>query len=103
VLHPSQLGPLLDLRLSAGHDAARLAWDLLAVLDDWIALAGGLDFGVARLPTPARQRSTCDLVANVFPPVALLPDAWASGRFAWPADHEEQNRIDAETSREDPY
>lgn len=51
---------------------------------------GGLDWGLLTTPTPARGRTLRELIVNVFHPIDLLSQAWATGIFAWHPDRDSE-------------
>ncbi|HEX3454075.1 MAG TPA: hypothetical protein VHS03_05580 [Gaiellaceae bacterium] len=83
ILHVAQLASMLGLEAPPSLEAARLAWDSVAVLDAWVKLITPLDFAALTAPTPSRGRSLRNLTVNVFHPFELLPGAFESGRFDW--------------------
>jgi glutaredoxin len=85
LLHVSQLHSLLGIGADA-LDARRLAWDLVSLERLWRELVAALDWSVVIVPTPARNRTIRDLVANVFD---FLPHVRAAReRGAWAMEGE---------------
>ncbi len=83
MLHRTQIATALGLPAPKTEERQRLAWDIVPVLDAWIAHLGHVDWEVLVRPTPSRGRSLRNLTVNVFDPVSLLPDAFLAGRFEW--------------------
>lgn len=83
ILHVSQIAAALGLPVAASEQPARLGWELAATLDRWLELVRPLGLEALTAPTASRGRSVRNLTVNVFEPVALLPGAWATGRFDW--------------------
>jgi hypothetical protein len=90
ILHVSQLASMLDLEVPSVPAATRLAWDSLAVLQGWVELVRPLDLETLVAPTPSRDRSLRNLTVNVFHPFELLPVAFATGRFEWDPDLDDE-------------
>ena len=90
ILHVSQLASMLGLEAPAQLEVTRLAWDAAAVLGAWIELIRPLDLETLTAPTPSRGRSLRNLTVNVFHPFELLPGAFATGRFDWDPNLDEQ-------------
>jgi hypothetical protein len=83
VMHRTQIATALGLQVPSTEERRRLAWDIVPVLDAWIAHVEHVEWELLVRPTPSRGRSLRNLTVNVFDPVSLLPGAFDSGRFEW--------------------
>jgi hypothetical protein len=90
ILHVSQLAAAIGVSREAGGDPVALAWDIVSVLDAWCEHLPALSFGELIEATPSRERSLRNLTVNTFHPIELLPAAWATGRFDWDPDGDDQ-------------
>jgi hypothetical protein len=98
LLHVSQLASLLDLPRPEGADTVPVAYDTVAILEDWLALVPQAPFELLLAPTPSRGRSIRNLTVNVFHPFELLPGAWLDGRFDWFTGEADERREEPLTS-----
>lgn len=85
IMHPAQIRSILGMPPASDEAAACLpiAWDLAAVLDDWVRLLPSFTWTQLNEPTLSRGRSTRNLTVNTFRPIAMLPAAWTAGFFEW--------------------
>jgi hypothetical protein len=82
-MHRTQIATALGLSVPKTHESQRLAWDIVPVLDAWIAHLRHVEWELLVRPTPSRGRTLRNLTVNVFDPVSLLPDAFLAGHFEW--------------------
>jgi hypothetical protein len=99
-MHRTQIATALGLRVPRTEESQRLAWDIVPVLDAWMAHLERVEWELLVRPTPSRGRTLRNLTVNVFDPVSLLPDAFLSGRFEWYPE-EDHRREQALRSSED--
>jgi hypothetical protein len=90
ILHVTQIASALGLPVPPAAEATRLGWELARILDAWVERVRPLDLDALTAPTGSRGRSLRNLTVNVFHPVELLPGAFATGRFAWDPDGDEE-------------
>ena len=86
IIHPVQLRGILGMPAESGSAAEPwlpMAWDIAAILDDWVRLVGHYDWEQMLKPTLSRGRDTRNLTVNVARPIELLPAAYREGFFAW--------------------
>ncbi|HEY1727373.1 MAG TPA: hypothetical protein VGG22_03220 [Candidatus Baltobacteraceae bacterium] len=88
ILHVSQLFSLLGLAMPAEFDERRFAWDIETMLETWLRLVQSLSWDAFIMPTPARSRSTRDLVGDVFEKIAEGPRARNEGDYRLTIDTE---------------
>ena len=100
LMHPTQIATALGLAVPSTQESQRLGWDLVPILDGWIAHIETLDWDILLRPTRSRGRTLRNLTVNVFHPVSLLPDAFLSGSFEWYPE-EDDRREEALHSPED--
>jgi hypothetical protein len=93
--HPVQVASLLGLEGESLGDPVRIGWDLHRVLEAWLEALELVPWPAVLEETPSRGRSTLELAVNTFVPVGLLPDAFATLRFAWPGNPVTGERGDA--------
>lgn len=89
VIHVSQLYSLLGLDLPAEYGARALAWDVLTMMESWLAIVRPLNEAQFFAPTPARNRSARDLLVDTFEKVVKALDSPSSGRYMVVVDSEE--------------
>jgi hypothetical protein len=94
VMHRTQIATALGLPVPKAEETQRLAWDIVPVLDAWIAHLQQVEWGLLVRPTPSRGRTLRNLTVNVFDPVSLLPDAFLVGRFEWYPDEDDRREHD---------
>lgn len=99
LMHSTQIATALGLPVSHTQEGQRLAWDLVPILDGWIAHVGRLDWDLLVRPTPSRGRTLRNLTVNVFHPVALLPGAFLSGRFEWYPEQDDRREQELDSPR----
>lgn len=93
ILHPSQIASILDLpRPEDGGDSIRLAWDTVAIIENWMEILPAVSWGSLLKPTLSRGRSVRNLTVNTFRPFELLPEAWRTHRFDWYTGEEDAKR-----------
>jgi hypothetical protein len=90
ILHVSQIASLLGLPVPAGAAATRVAWDTVTVLELWNETLAVLDLGAVLQPTPSRGRTIRNLTVNTFHPFELVPEAFATGRFEWYPERDDE-------------
>jgi hypothetical protein len=83
VMHRTQIATALGLSVPSTEERQRLAWDIVPVLDAWIAHLEHVEWELVVRPTPSRGRTLRNLTVNVFDPVSLLPGAFSAGHFEW--------------------
>lgn len=66
VLHFSQVGSLLGIRVAPTQEALRLGWDLHTILEAWQELIGQLPWDVLQQSTPSRGRLVIYLAVHAF-------------------------------------
>ncbi len=82
--HPSQIASVLGSPPTDDVSSVRrVAWDTVAIIDDFVDLVRSANWDQILLPTPYRDRSTRNLTVNVFRPFQMLPESWVSHRFDW--------------------
>jgi hypothetical protein len=86
ILHPMQAGRLLGIAVDPRLEPARLAWDVVSVLESWLELLRLAPWPLVLEPTPSRERSTRELFVNVCCFLGLLADGWTTG--TWNGPHE---------------
>jgi hypothetical protein len=74
--------------MPAEFDERRFAWDIETMLETWVRLVQSLSWDAFVMPTPARSRSTRDLVGDVFEKIAEGPRAWNEGDYRLTIDTE---------------
>jgi hypothetical protein len=94
VMHRTQIATALGLPGPPTEESQRLAWDIVPVLDAWIAHLAHVEWDMLLRPTPSRGRTLRNLTVNVFDPVSLLPDAFLSGRFEWYPEQDHRREED---------
>jgi hypothetical protein len=94
VMHRTQIATALALPVPKTEESQRLAWDLVPVLDGWIAHVEQVEWDRLVRPTPSRDRTLRNLTVNVFHPVSLLPNAFFSGRFEWYPEEDHRREED---------
>ena len=99
-MHRTQIATALGLAVPKTEESERLAWDIVAVLDAWIAHLDDVEWELLVRPTPSRGRTLRNLTVNVFDPISLLPGAFLAGRFEWHPE-EDHRREQALRSRAD--
>src|SRR6185369_9809302 len=92
IIHVSQLYSLLGLDLPAEFNERSLAWDVLTMMESWLGVIRSLDDKQLFAPTPARNRSPRDLLADTFEKIAKGPAAWSAGDYVVVIDTEEVAR-----------
>ena len=92
VIHVSQLYSLLGIDLPEEFNERSLAWDVLTMMESWLAIIRGLDQQQLFAPTPARNRSPRDLLVDTFEKIAKGPTAWSSGDYVVVVDTEDVAR-----------
>lgn len=92
VIHVSQLYSLLGIDLPEQFNERSLAWDVLTVMESWLAIIRGLDEQQLLAPTPARNRSARDLLVDTFEKIAKGPPAWSSADYVVVVDTEDVAR-----------
>jgi hypothetical protein len=90
VMHRTQIATALGLSVPKTEESQRLAWDIVPVLDAWIAHLQHVEWDLLVRPTPSRGRTLRNLTVNVFDPVSLLPDAFLAGRFEWKPEEDDR-------------
>jgi len=90
VYHVSQVAALLGMTPVQGGEAARLAWDIAAVLEAWSDQLQAMDWDAMTAPTPSRGRTVRNLTVNVHEPIHELTVAWETGVFTWDTDLDEE-------------
>lgn len=99
VLHPVQMASVLDLPRPGGFpDTLRMAWDSVAILENWVEVLPKTSWELVLKPTPSRGRSIRNLTVNTFRPYGLLREAWRTGTFDWYTGEEDTKQ---ETQIED--
>jgi hypothetical protein len=93
-MHPTQIATALGLPVPSTEEGQRLAWDIVPILDAWIAHVEQVEWQLLVRPTPSRGRTLRNLTVNVFDPVSLLPDAFLSGRFEWYPEEDHRREQD---------
>ncbi|RZU34152.1 hypothetical protein [Blastococcus saxobsidens] len=86
IIHPVQLRGILGMPDESGSAAEPwlpMAWDIAAVLDDWVRLVGHYEWDQLLEPTLSRGRDSRNLTVNVCRPIDLLPAAYREHFFAW--------------------
>lgn len=85
IFHPVQLRAILGMPAEDGGPEPWLpmAWDIAAVLDDWLRLLPVFTWEQLLAPTLSRGRNTRNLTVNVWRPIALLPTAHERHFFGW--------------------
>jgi glutaredoxin len=90
IYHVSQVAALLGMTPPQGAEAARLAWDLAAVLEAWSDQLEAIGWELMTAATPSRGRTLANLTVNVHEPIHQLTVAWESGVFTWDTDLDEE-------------
>ncbi len=90
ILHVSQIARWLGLPVPQAGGSLASGWDLASTLDRWLELIRPLDVAGLTAPAEPRGRSVRNLTVNVFHPVSLLAEAFASGRFDWDPDGDDE-------------
>jgi glutaredoxin len=90
IYHVSQVAALLGMTPAEGGEAARLAWELAAVLEAWSDQLETMPWELMTAPTQSRGRTVRNLTVNVHEPIHELTVAWETGRFTWDTDLDEQ-------------
>ena len=80
--------------------STRLAWDLIAIMEAWLAHLQAINWTLMTKPTPSRGRTLRNLTVNVHHPITLLSTAWLTARFGWNPDVDDE-AIEATLQRED--
>jgi hypothetical protein len=85
VIHPVQVAGIIGMADPSGGPEPwlPLAWDVAAILDDWVRLLPSYSEEALLAPTLSRGRNSRNLTVNVCRPIALLPTAFREGFFAW--------------------
>ena len=81
LLHPTQAVSLLGLDAAVDIDLVRLYWDIGSILEGWVDVLRALDWDTLTEPTRSRGRTVLDLLPNAVVPMALIHEAWETGRF----------------------
>ena len=92
-MHRTQIATALGLAVPKTEESERLAWDIVPVLDAWIAHLEGVEWELLVRPTPSRGRTLRNLTVNVFDPISLLPDAFLAGRFEWHPEDDHRHEV----------
>lgn len=85
IIHPVQLRSILGMPADdAGPEPwLPMAWDIAAILDDWLRLLPRFSWDLLLAPTLSRGRNARNLTVNVWRPIALLPIAYERHFFGW--------------------
>lgn len=85
IIHPVQIRGILGMPPdeSGPEPWLPMAWDIAAVLDDWLRLLQVYDMDLLLAPTMSRGRNTRNLTVNVWRPIGLLPTAYERHFFGW--------------------
>ena len=90
IYHVSQVAALLGMTPAQGGEAARLAWDIAAVLEAWSDELAAIGWELMTASTPSRGRTVRNLTVNVHEPIRELTVAWEGGVFVWDTDLDEE-------------
>ena len=85
IIHPVQIRSILGMPADeAGPEPwLPMAWDIAAIMDDWVRLLPSFSWELMLAPTLSRGRNTRNLTVNVCRPIDLLPDAYRRHFFGW--------------------
>jgi hypothetical protein len=85
IIHPVQIRSILGMPADeAGPEPwLPMAWDIAAILDDWLRLLPLFSWEQLLAPTLSRGRNTRNLTVNVWRPIGLLPEAYDRHFFGW--------------------
>jgi glutaredoxin len=90
IYHVSQVAALLGMTPAQGGDAARLSWDIAALLEAWSDELLEVDWELMTLGTRSRGRTVRNLTVNVHEPIHELTVAWETGVFDWNTELDEE-------------
>lgn len=86
IIHPVQIRSILGMPVD-GADGPEpwlpMAWDIAAILDDWVRLLPHYSWDQLLAPTLSRGRNSRNLTVNVCRPIELLPIAYQEHFFGW--------------------
>ncbi len=81
IIHVSQLYSVLGFSSPTDDGELRYASDLANMMEAWCGIVRSLDWETLVAPTPARNRSTRDLLVDAFERIREAPNARRTGQY----------------------
>lgn len=93
LLHASQIASVLGIPMPDNSlSTTRVGYDIVTIMESWIAMLEMMDFDLMKSPTKSRGRPVTLMMVNSFHPISLLPGAWEDRTFAWHTKESDERR-----------